>query len=171
MSRWTCLLALFLSLSAAGFAQEQQQTPCRFRLAVVKRRDTDVWKLVPDERDRWDVLPTEAIEWWLKDGGRKFPEFCMARREDADFVLAWESLSATTRRYRRSRNPVFLETRLERVPVTIYHMATASRKLMPVASISKTKIVGLKPGKPAFESALKTLRKEIQKAATTNPRQ
>ena len=201
MRRLTCLLvfALFLTLPAAAFVQEQPS--CRFRLAAAVLVEPDVWKLSPDDRDLWNYWPGEAKEWWLKDGEQKFPEFCAAPLEEADFVLSWESLWAPlesrTKTYRKSalRNdcyrssidpagyyckwvrvlPVLTNTvwegTLERISVTVYRVGAEGREFTPVASITKERLAGLKPGKAAFERAMKALRREIRNNATTKPRQ
>lgn len=196
---WLAVTFLFIP---SGIAQEQQQPACRVRFAVVQRQDTGTFKVRPDGEDTWGRWPEDARKWWVKDGNKKFADFCEAARNDADFVVAWERMS-TTRKvaegiWKNHREPVvrwecepangrspgrcvqvtyyrevvttdweYHDRQFERLSLTLYRVGREPQQFMPVSSLAKEKLAGLGPGKAAFQSAMKAVRKEAKKAAAT----
>lgn len=70
-----------------------------------------------------------------------------------------------------SSSPDCRDVEEERVSVNVYRAQTAADKFMPGASMSKKEGWGGKPGKGAFQGAMKTLRKEAKKAGAAKTRQ
>jgi hypothetical protein len=109
--RWVIAsLAMTFLFVPSGISQEQQETRCRVRFAVVQREDNGTFKIQPDDRDLWGQWPEDAREWWAKDGSRKFAELCEAARTDADFVVTWEKQPITKNLHRITgtrRTPVY----------------------------------------------------------------
>ena len=113
MRRIIGLLAVTFLFVPSGIAH-QQEAPCRIRFAVVQRSDLDTWKLRPDNSGTWGAWPGDASKWWFKDGSKKLVALCPAARNDADFVLAWESMQIT-RTIAEAINKTELQPYTERV--------------------------------------------------------
>ena len=181
-------------------AQAPTELSCRWRFAVVQQTDSVL--------DLPEVWPSDAKEWWAKEGIQKFPELCEAARHDADFIVVWRRKwttervgTAITRREsrpirRRTCDPPdergatqcwdyddyeefesveweYHEEQIEQLSATVFWTQTNVRTFGRVASVTKkgSSFWGARPGKAAFDSALKTLRKEAKKAESEKIRE
>jgi len=78
LSLWVLLLI------PAGAIAQAQTTACHTRVLVVSRN----W----DNPERFELnsLSTKQMEWWLKDGKKKYQGICLAYKpEVADYVFIW----------------------------------------------------------------------------------
>ena len=169
----------------SGIAQEQPDTHCRGRFAVVQKQDTGTFKVQPDDRDSWGQWPEDARQWWTKDGKRKFPDLCEAAKSDAEFVVAWEKEPITKRVSRKVGEaprtmcgasdgcrewdvPIWADhyVRLDRLLATLYWVGREPQQFVPVSSLAKEESPERDIGKEVFERVLKALRKEIRKTET-----
>lgn len=80
------LVLWFLSIPALGQDQPKIDSSCRIRVRIINF----VWGN-PDTF-RYDSLSANQLDWWLKDGQKKFPDICITTEKGiSDYVIAWTS--------------------------------------------------------------------------------
>lgn len=86
LRRITLAIALVLIFAAGVNAQDT----CKVKVRIM------AFKWDNSKEVRYDILTAEQLDWWNKEGQKKFPKICITTEKGvADYLLAWTSTAET----------------------------------------------------------------------------
>lgn len=159
----------------------------------VRPDDEDTWGRWPEDARKWwvkdgnrkfpDLCEAARIDadfvvaWERMATTRKVAEGIVRRHREP--VVRWECepsngrspgkcVQVTYYREVETTDWEYHDRQFERLSVTLYLVGREPQQFIPVSSMAKEKLPGLGPGKAAFQSAMKAVRKEAKKAAAAN---
>jgi hypothetical protein len=85
--RVTLAIAFAILFAAGVSAQDESKGACQVKVVVARVN----WDGGGDPQ--FGRMSNDQIQWWWKDGQKKFPKICLVyNKDEADYAVAWKSL-------------------------------------------------------------------------------